>query len=160
MEQSSNQYLRQQLVKHIEGGEAFTPLRELLDEIPFEKVDVIPHELPYSLWQQVYHIRFAQLDILDFSRNAAYQSRNWPEEYWPKSTSPEDIEEWRDVVDRYFQERKEFIDLLLDPSTDLFRTFPYGNGQTLFREALLMVEHTAYHTGEILILMRLLNIHK
>lgn len=160
MEQSSNHYLREQLVKHLEGGEAFTPIRELLDEIPFEKVGIIPQGLPYSIWQQVYHIRFAQLDMLDFSRNADYQSHKWPEDYWPKSVAPKDITEWRDMVDLYFKERKEFTDLLLDPSTDLFKAFTYGNGQTLFREAMLIVEHTAYHTGEILILMRLLNLHK
>jgi uncharacterized damage-inducible protein DinB len=34
--------------------------------------------------------------------------------------------------------------------------FSYGNGQNLLREALLIADHTSYHTGQIVLLRRLL----
>lgn len=50
-----------------------------------------------------------------------------------------------------------FIDLLNQPGVDLFTPFPYGSGQNLLREALLIADHNSYHTGEIVLIRRLLN---
>ncbi len=152
-------YIRQQLVKHIKGGTAFMPIEEMLKDIPFQKLGVVPEHLPYSFWQQFYHLRFAQYDILDFSRNPDYESAQWPKDYWPENEAPENEAEWKALVNRFFSERQEFIDLLLDPANDLYVPFPHGNGQTLYREAILIIEHNAYHTGQLLIILRLLGLH-
>lgn len=159
MNQSSQNYLRRQLIKHIEGGEAFTSIEGLLDKIPYDKIGIVPDHLPYSLWQQLYHIRYTQLDILEFSRDPKYKAPNWPDDYWPSSSSPTSEEEWEALKKSYFQERKDFIGLIKDDSLDLFKPFKHGDGQTLFREAILIIEHTAYHTGQVLILMRLLKLY-
>jgi uncharacterized damage-inducible protein DinB len=159
MKEAPSELTRQQLVKHIKGGEAFLTLKKMLIKIPFEKAGEVPEGLPYSIWQQLYHLRYAQLDILDFSRNPDYKTSRWPDDYWPEHQAPLDQAEWEKTIQEFFNERNEFINLILDPANDLYHPFSHGNGQNLFREALLIIEHNAYHSGQILTIMRLLNIY-
>ena len=49
-----------------------------------------------------------------------------------------------------------FLAWLRDAATDLLAPLPHGSGQTPLREALLIADHAAYHTGEIILLRRLL----
>ena len=156
----AHQQLRKQLIKHLEGGEAFTPIDVILDEMPFDKAGIIPEGLPYSFWQQLYHLRFAQFDILDFSRNPGYTAREWPADYWPPKPAPKDEQEWKDTITGYFEERRLLAAMLSDPNHDLLKPIPHGTGQTLLREVLLVIEHTAYHTGQMLIILRLLGLHR
>ncbi|MEQ9442913.1 MAG: DinB family protein [Cyclobacteriaceae bacterium] len=151
--------LRQQLIKHLEGGEAFTPIDEIIRNISFEKLGIVPDNLPYSFWQQFYHLRFAQYDILDFCRNPNYTTMKWPDDYWPDEPAPKSEQAWDDTVKAYFSERDEMAGLISDPKNNLFEPLPHGSGQTLLREALLVIEHTAYHTGQMLIILRLLGLY-
>ena len=50
----------------------------------------------------------------------------------------------------------DFETLVRDPAQDLFRKFPWGEGQTLLREALLIADHNAYHVGQIVLVKRML----
>jgi hypothetical protein len=50
--------------------------------------------------------------------------------------------------------------LVADPSSDLFARIPWGDGQTLLREALLAADHNAYHIGELVVVRRLLGAWK
>jgi uncharacterized damage-inducible protein DinB len=152
--------LREQLIKHLQGGQAYMPLKHMLKEIPFDQLGIKPDGLPYSLYQQFYHIRLAQHDILEFSRNPEYESPDWPENYWPKQQAPADEQEWKQLVEGYFDERQQLCDLISDTGNDLFTPFPHGSGQTLLREALLVIEHTSYHTGQLLLILRLLGLHE
>lgn len=160
MEQQEDKKIRERLVKHLEGGEAFTPLEDLLKEVPFAKTGILPQGLPYSFYQLFYHIRLAQYDILEFCRNPDYESPEWPEGYWPKETGPASEQEWQELIDSYFRERKELGEYLSDPENKLLAPFPHGSGQTPLREALLVLEHTSYHTGQLLVVSRLLGLHK
>jgi len=40
-------------------------------------------------------------------------------------------------------------DLVENPRTDLFAKIPWGDGQTILREALLLADHNAYHLGQL-----------
>jgi hypothetical protein len=51
-------------------------------------------------------------------------------------------------------------DLVADPKTDLYARLPWGDGQTVLREALLAADHNAYHLGELLMIRRLLGAWK
>ncbi len=120
-------------------------------------LDKKPRNLPYSLWQIAEHIRIAQWDILEFSKNANHESPKWPEGYWPEKSKPSSEKEWQKCLQQIKNDRNDFISLLEDSSENLFTPFDYGNGQTLFREALVLADHNSYHTGEIILLRRLLN---
>jgi hypothetical protein len=114
--------------------------------------------LPHSAWEVLEHIRLAQRDILEFSESAEYQPRTFPDDYWPQSHVPASEAEWEKSVQSILADRGAFIALLQDPKRDLFEPFPWGEGQTLLREALLIAEHNAYHVGEIVVLRRLLGV--
>ena len=152
--------MRKQLVKHIAGGDAFKGPGDFVEKIPFEKLGIKPDNMPYSLWQQFYHLRFAQRDILDFSTDPDYEAPKWPDDYWPEEAAPPTEAAWKELKKAFFEERKAFQELILDPSQDLFKPLAHGNGQTLYREALLVIEHNAYHTGQILVLLRLLGLYE
>jgi len=154
---SENAALVDNLINLLNKGNAHVSLNDALKNIPFDILGKKPRNLPYSLWQIAEHIRIAQADILEFSRGANYQSPKWPEGYWPEKTKPSSEKEWEKCVQQIKKDRKNFINLLKDSSENLFNVFEYGNGQTLLREALVLADHNSYHTGEIIILRRLLD---
>ncbi len=48
------------------------------------------------------------------------------------------------------------MDLVRAPTGDLFTPFAHGEGQNLLREALTVIDHNAYHLGQLVSLRRLL----
>lgn len=156
-DKSENSALLDNLIDLLNKGNAHVSLDESLKNIPFEILGKKPRNLPYSLWQIADHIRIAQSDILEFSRDANYESPKWPEGYWPKKTKPASQQEWDKCLKQIKEDRKDFISLLKNSSENLFTVFEYGSGQTLLREALVLADHNSYHTGEIIILRRLLD---
>ncbi|UHG94111.1 DinB family protein [Spirosoma oryzicola] len=149
--------LRKQLITLLRKSEAHQSFDDAIKNLPAELRGIKPDNLPYSIWQLVDHIRIAQWDILEFSRDPNHQSPDWPEGYWTKELQPSDEAAWEQALNQIRQDRDAFIDLLNDPERDLYEPFAYGQGQNLLREALLIADHNAYHVGEIIIIRRLLN---
>ncbi|MEJ7677351.1 MAG: DinB family protein [Segetibacter sp.] len=149
--------ITKQLTDLITKGNAHVTFEQAVENISFKNIGVKPNNLPYSIWMLAEHIRIAQADILDFSINSDYKELKWPEEYWPTDEMPKDEIEWQKCLDQILLGRNQFIDLLSQPGVDLFKPFPHGNGQNLLREALLIADHNSYHTGEIVLIRRLLN---
>lgn len=152
----SEDYLRNQLADQIRGGNTFIKIEKILEMVDFDQVGRRFPGLPYSYWQQFEHLRITQQDILEFSRNSDYKPLDWPEDYWSEEKAPSSIEHWELSKKNFIRDRENFLALLLDTKIDLFEPFVHGEGQTLFREALLILEHNAYHTGQLLILARLI----
>ena len=46
--------------------------------------------------------------------------------------------------------------LVADPAVDLYAAIPHGDGQTYLREVLLVIDHNAYHLGQLVAVRRLL----
>lgn len=150
----------QQLIKLLRKSEAHAGFEKAVKGVPFEKMGVRPEGSPHSLWELLEHIRLAQRDILEFSESADYVERNWPEDYWPKSPAPKNAAEWDHAVRAVIHDRDAFIKLLEDTGRDPDAPFSWGDGQTLLREALLILDHNAYHVGEMVMLRRILDIWK
>jgi len=150
-----------QIIKELEAalrkGNAHASFEEAVKDIPNKLLGEIPDGLPYSLWQLIEHIRITQWDILEFCRDPQHKSPAWPEGYWPKEKGPANAGDLKKSIDQTVADRKTFIDLLHKAGDDLHTPLKHGDGQTLFREALLIIDHTAYHTGEIVVLRRLLD---
>ncbi|WP_317173955.1 DinB family protein [Mucilaginibacter glaciei] len=145
-------------MKLLEGGGAHATLKDALADIPADKRGIKPNNLPYSIWQLAEHIRIAQWDMLEFSKDGSHESPKWPDKYWPEESSPADDAAWDKTIDSINTDRKAFISLL--KSGDIYAQIPHGTGQTILREALQMADHNAYHTSEIILLRRLLGIWK
>ena len=111
--------------------------------------------MPYSIWQIAEHIRITQKDILDFSANINYKELNWPDDYWPENAAPENQAAWENTIKAINDDLDEFI-TLLNNAENIYKLFDHGTGQTLLREAMLIADHNSYHTGEIIVLRRLL----
>jgi hypothetical protein len=151
----SGDYIRQELVDQIQGGNAFIKIEQVMEMVEFDQLGRQFPGLPYSYWQQFEHLRIAQQDILEFSTNPDYKALEWPLDYWPKDPAPSSPEKWESAKEKFLEDRNGFLTLVMDQKNNLFQPFPHGNGQTLFRETLLILEHNAYHTGQLLILVRL-----
>ncbi|BAV06367.1 hypothetical protein FLA_2383 [Filimonas lacunae] len=139
------------------GGNAHISLEKALDNLPPKLRGEKPVNLPYSIWQLTEHIRITQWDILEFSRNPHHVSPQWPDEYWPQEAAP-DVKKWEKTLQSIQSDRNAFVALLEVKDADLFSPFEHAdNGQNLFREAMLIADHTSYHIGQIIVLRRLLN---
>ena len=153
------QEIKNQLIEHLKGGSAFMPVEELLKFISSEAICRRPKDLPYSFYEIFYHMRFAQKDILDYTKDEDYTSPQWPQEYWPKSNTLDSLEEWDSLKSRFFEEQQELIDFLQDTTNDLLKPVNSETKNTLLREVLLVIEHNAYHTGQLLIVLRSLGLY-
>ena len=151
--------IKEQLVHSLKGGHAFMPVDELLKEISFKDIGKRPAGLPYSFYEQFYHLRFTQKDILDYCLQKDYREHSWPGDYWPSKQAPENEQEWEQLKSDFFSEREALADIILDPEKDLSDPVPSNDKHTIFREVMLVIEHTAYHTGQLLILLRHLGLH-
>ena len=145
-----------ELERLLNSGGAHVGLEDVTKNIPFELLGEKPHGLPYSIWQLVEHIRIAQWDMLEFSRDDQHKSPKWPQEYWPVESAPKNEEEWENSLKHISSDLESFIKLL--GTAELFEPIPHGSGQNLLREALQIADHTAYHLAEIVVLRRLLGI--
>jgi DinB superfamily len=159
---SEGEELRKQLAALLDGGQAHAKFEEAVADFPLPLRGTAPEGLPYSAWQIVEHIRIAQRDILNFSAppTGGYHGLKWPDEYWPKEAAPSSPEAWDRSIAAIKADRDTFKTLIARPEADLAKPFLWGNGQNLLREALLIADHSAYHTGELIVLRRLLGAWK
>ena len=148
--------LRAQLVELLDSGHAHANFDAAVRDLPPELRGKKMRGAPHTAWELLEHLRLAQWDILEFSRNPKHVSPAWPDGYWPKSPAPPDDAAWAKSVRRFKADRKAMQKLVADPASDLFTPFPHGDGQTLLREALLVADHNAYHIGQLVLLRRLL----
>ncbi len=155
--------VRKEVTALLDGGLAHATFDDAVKAFPVELRGVVPQGLPYSAWQILEHIRIAQRDMLEFSDNAAgtYQAKRWPEDYWPKDAAPPSEKGWEESVAAIVADRKAFDELIASASdAELVRAFPWGEGQSLLREALQIADHNAYHVGELIVVRRLLGCWK
>lgn len=148
--------LREHLVYLLKGGGAHVHFTDAVDGFPEAKRGAFIADLPHTGWQLLEHARIAQRDILEFSRNPKHVSPGFPEGYWPKTPVPSDDAAWSKSVETFQRDLQEMIDLVKNPKTDLYAKIPYGDGQTILREALLLADHNAYHLGQLVDLRRAL----
>ncbi|PYU78994.1 MAG: ABC transporter [Acidobacteria bacterium] len=129
---------------------------DAIDGFPEAKRGAFVEGLRHTVWQLMEHVRIAQRDILEFSRNPKHVSPGFPEGYWPKTPVPPDEAAWEESVQAFQHDLQEMIKLVKNPKTDLCAAIPHGDGQTVLREALLLADHNAYHLGQLIDLRRAL----
>jgi hypothetical protein len=149
--------LREHLISLLKGGGAHVHFMDAVEGFPEAKRGAFVAELPHTGWQLLEHVRIAQWDILEFSRNAKHVSPGFPEGYWPKTPVPPDDAAWKKSVEAFQHDLQEMIRLVKNPKTDLCARIPHGESQTILREALLIADHNAYHLGQLVDLRRALS---
>jgi hypothetical protein len=141
--------LRDHLLELLRGGSAHLDFEQAIGGLPPGLRGARAPSLPHTVWELLEHLRLAQWDILEFSRNPDHVSPQWPQGYWPETEAPPDDAAWERSVESFRGELQEMQDLAADPQTDLHAKIPWGDGQTILREVLLVADHNAYHFGQI-----------
>ena len=156
MNPTAESSLRQHVVDLLSSEHAHVSLRKALDGLPAKSRGLRPKGAEHTVWELLEHLRMAQWDILEFSRDAQHVSPKFPEGYWPAGSAPPSEAAWKKSVADFDRDLEAMKKLVLDENSDLFAQIPYGDGQTILREALLLADHNAYHIGQIVLVRRLL----
>jgi DinB superfamily len=152
----TDRQLRQHLVKLLKGGDAHADFDTAIGKFPASLRGTRPEHAEHSAWEVLEHLRIAQWDILEFSRNPHHKSPEFPAGYWPSSQTPPDAGAWDKSAEAFRRDLRAFCDMVNDESTDLFARIPHGEGQTVLREVLVAADHNSYHLGELVLLRRIL----
>lgn len=144
--------LRDHLINVLDGRGAHIPVLEALRKFPPALRDATVPGSINSPWRLLEHMRVAQWDILEFSRNPEHESPDFPEGYWPGEDARSDEESWEKSLGGFRRDLEDMKDLVRDPTVDLLASIPHGTGQTVLREALLVADHNAYHLGQIMLI--------
>jgi hypothetical protein len=148
--------LRRHLIELLKGGSAHARFEEVVAGIPAKLRGQKPAGLPHSPWMLLEHMRLAQWDILEFSRNRRHVSPDWPKDYWPRCEAPPDAAAWSTSIKKFRRDLKTMENLVTNRKIDLYARIPWGEGQTILREALLVADHNAYHLAQLVDIRRLL----
>jgi hypothetical protein len=150
------QPLRDHVLYLLTGGGAHVDFDRAIADLPAQHRGGKPQGQPHTPWRLLEHMRIAQWDILEFSRDADHQSPDFPAGYWPDGDAPPSDAAWDTSVKAFRADLKAMCALVKDPKVDLYARIPHGEGQTVLREALLVADHNAYHIGQLIIVRRLL----
>lgn len=153
---NNDRALRQHLLYLLRSRDAHLDFDQVIAGWPVKLRGSRPSGMPHTAWQLLEHLRIAQWDILEFSRNSKHVSPPFPEGLWPATDAPPDKNAWERSIKAFRRDLKAIAKLVAAPSTGLLAPIAHGEGQTILREALLVADHNAYHLGQLLMLRRLL----
>lgn len=147
---------RKELISLLAEDNAHAGFAAAVKDFPAALRGERPHGLPYSAYQLVEHLRIAQWDIVEYALNPNHKSPEFPEGYWPKAPEPPDAKAWEKSIASFRADRKKLLAAL--EKTDLLAPIEHANGQSLASKTILLIDHNAYHVGQLLLLRRLLKI--
>ena len=153
-----DQSLREHVVYLLRESGAHAVFDAAIGDWPVQLAGVKVANFPHTAWMLLEHLRLAQWDILEFSRNPKHASPAWPEGYWPASEAPPSEKVWKASMSAFKKDLRAMEQLVADKKTDLFAKLPWGDGQTVLREALLVADHNAYHLGQLVMLRKSIGI--
>jgi hypothetical protein len=153
-----DELLRDHLLYLLKGGGAHISFDDAVRDWQVQLAGTKVANFPHTAWMLLEHMRLGQWDILEFSRNSKHVSAAWPEGYWPRSDAPTDEKAWTASVAAFKKDLRTMERLVGDQKVDLFARIPWGDGQTILREALLLADHNAYHLGQLVMLRKSIGI--
>jgi hypothetical protein len=150
--------LRQHLLFLLRESGAHATFDPVVGDWPVQLTGAKVANFPHTAWMLLEHMRLAQWDILEFSHNSKHVSPAWPEGYWPSSEAPPSEQAWKASIAAFKKDLRAMEKLVADPKVDLFAKLPWGDGQTVLREAMLLADHNAYHLGQLVTLRKSIGI--
>lgn len=157
---TNDKSLRHHLLDLLNGGNAHADFDQAVKDLPENLRGVRPQGAEHSPWELLEHLRIAQWDILEFSRDPGHKSPDFPAGYWPANPEPPDAKAWDKSVAAFRKDLRALCDFVADDEIDLYARIPHGDGQTVLREALLAADHNAYHLGQLILVRKLLGAWK
>jgi hypothetical protein len=151
----TDESVRKHVLYLLRGGGAHLSSDDFVNSFPPDLCNRQVEGLPYTAWQVLEHMRLAQWDILEFSRDPDHVSPEFPKGYWPKPDELGNPQLWQQTIEQFRSDLEQMEALVEDASTDLYAKIPHGDGQTILREALLIADHNAYHLGVLAVIARI-----
>ena len=148
--------LRKHVLYLLRVGGAHQSFDDFVNSFPADLCGRKIEGLPYTPWQVLEHMRLAQWDILEFSRDPSHVSPDFPKGYWPAPDEAGTPALWQKTIAQFQNDLQQMVAVVEDPATDLHAPIPHGDGQTILREALLIADHNAYHLGALAVMARML----
>jgi hypothetical protein len=149
--------LRQQLAQNLRAGNAHMRFEDAVAEFPDAHINTRPENVDYSFWHLVEHLRLTQADILRYLTDPAYTEPEWPRDYWPAKDAEATRTDWDTSVTGFLDDREALARMIEDAGTDILMPVPSHAEHTLLREVLIIIDHNAYHIGELAILRQVAN---
>jgi DinB superfamily len=146
---------RKELISHLTEEQAHAGFEAAVKDFPPDLRGVRPHDLPHSAYQLVEHLRIAQWDILEYALDPKHKSPAFPDGYWPKSPEPPDPKAWDRSIAAFRADRKKLAVAL--EKADVLAPIKHADNQPLASKTVLLIDHNAYHLGQLVLLRRLLN---
>jgi hypothetical protein len=150
--------LRDHVLYLLKGGGAHISFDDALAGWPVQLTGVKVAKFPHTAWMLLEHMRLAQFDILEYSRNPKHVSPAWPEGYWPSSEAPEHEEAWAASLIAFKKDLRAMERVVADSKVDLYARIPWADGHTILREAMLVADHNAYHLGQLVAVRKSLGV--
>ncbi len=147
--------LRKALISHLTVDHAHAGFDAAVKNFPAGLRGARPHDLPHSAYQLVEHLRIAQWDIVQYALNPKHKSPDFPDGYWPKSPEPPDAKAWDKSIASFRADRKKLVAAL--EKHNILAPIKHANNQSLADKTSLLIDHNAYHLGQLILLRRLLN---
>ena len=141
--------LRQQLAQNLRAGNAHLSFEDAVAEFPEAQINTRPENVEYSFWHLVEHLRLTQADILRYVTDPGYEEMEWPRDYWPAKDAEASKAEWDASVAGFLQDREALAAMIEDEGNDILMPAPSNPEHTLLREVLIIIDHNAYHVGEL-----------
>ncbi len=150
--------LRTQLVNLLTLRQAHADFEDAVADFPEAHINTHPPGCPYTFWHLLEHLRLAQRDILDYIVSDHYRWPAFPDDYWPDANAITDPSGWDASIRQFIADRQELVAIVQNPAVDLFAPLPNSgkHQHNLLREIHIVAAHNAYHTGELIVLRRVM----
>jgi uncharacterized damage-inducible protein DinB len=142
------------LIDFIQHGPAHIPILDTVSGVNPEFRHKYISEFTSTIWEELEHMRIAQLDIIKYMRDSEWKSPEWPQGYWPAKKSQIADDEWQATVKGFSQDMELLVSMLQDNRFDPTQAIPHAPQHTYLREILLVIDHNAYHAGKILFIRK------
>src|ERR1051326_1550848 len=106
--------LRKHLANLLNMKGAHVNFAETVANFPGEMRGAKPQGAPHTAWQLLEHMRLAQEDILDFSRNPNYEEKKFPDDYWPGTEAPPNADAWEKSIQQFHADLHQMQELIAD----------------------------------------------
>jgi hypothetical protein len=147
--------LRAAVANLLDSGDAHITFDAAVKDFPAALRGRRPDGGPHSPWELLEHLRIAQVDILEYTRDGRSSGLEFPSGYWPASAEPPSEAAWDASIDGFRRDRAALVDLARDAARDLNARLPHGKA-TLLEQLFLAADHNAYHLGQLMMVRRLL----
>lgn len=151
---------RDELVFQLRRGDAHQSFLETVADFPLDAINVRPANTPYTFWHLVEHVRFCQIDMLDYLCDPGYRAAVFPDDYWPAPEAMASEQQWLDSVEAFRADLDGVEAFVRDESIDLWTAAAHAwePGHHPLRTVMVMIDHNAYHGGEMGILRQVMGL--